>query len=73
MQEFDNDYIEQVSMDSQDVFMIVLMSLVMIALCIGAGIIVYRFWFATTGSKEKPKPVATKEEISLEEMAMCLE
>ena len=74
LQQFDNDYIEQVSIDSQDVVMIVLMSLVMIALCIGAGIIVYTFCFATIGSKEKPKPVATKvEEISLEEMAMCLE
>ena len=74
LQQFDNDYIEQVSIDSQDVFMIVLMSLVIIALCIGAGIIVFRFCFATTAGKEKPKPIATKvEEISLEEMAMCLE
>ena len=79
LQQFDDDYIEPVSIDSQDVFMHVIYVCVhviffVIALCIDIGIIVYRFCFAITRGKEKPKPVATKEEeISLEEIAMCLE
>ena len=76
LQQFDEAYIELISINSRDVFMYVLMCLFAITLIIGVAFVVYRIYFAKRRLRRRDthKPVeAKKDELSLEEMAMALE
>ena len=76
LQQFDEAYIEPISINSRDMLMYVLMCLFAIALIIGVAFVVYRIYFAKRRLRRRGthKPVeAKKNELSLEEMAMALE
>ena len=76
LQQFDEAYIEPISINSRDEFMYVLMCLFAIALIIGVAFVVYRIYFAKHRLRRRGthEPVeAKRDELSLEEMAMALE
>ena len=76
LQQFDEAYIEPISINSRDVFIYVLMCLFAIALIIGVAFVVHRIYFAKRRlcRRDTHKPVEAKtDELSLEEMAMALE
>ena len=76
LQQFDEAYVEPVSIDSRDVLMYVMMCLFAVALIIGIVFVMYRIYFVKSKPRRRGthKPVETKnDELSLEELAMSLE